>query len=133
MVEKSNKKLKAKGKATTARPRAKSNPKRKASGGSSDQVLMKARSEKIYQLCKTHGSLSQMHNKSNYPCYDKDSKPFGTALGKSSNAKKPYKKYGGKKQMAFRQIMFEAYAKAKKARKPKKCKKCEYDPSSNSE
>jgi hypothetical protein len=33
MAEKQNKKLKAKGKASTARPKAKSNPKRKASGG----------------------------------------------------------------------------------------------------
>jgi hypothetical protein len=33
MVEKHNKKLKAKGKASTARPAAKSNPKRKVSGG----------------------------------------------------------------------------------------------------
>jgi hypothetical protein len=33
MVEKQNKKLKAKGKASTARPKAKSNPKPKASGG----------------------------------------------------------------------------------------------------
>jgi hypothetical protein len=33
MVEKQNKKLKVKGKAATARPEAKCNPKRKASGG----------------------------------------------------------------------------------------------------
>ncbi len=33
MVEKHNEKLKAKGKAATARPKAKSNPKSKASGG----------------------------------------------------------------------------------------------------
>jgi hypothetical protein len=33
MAEKENKKLRAKGKAATARPEAKSNPKRKASGG----------------------------------------------------------------------------------------------------
>jgi hypothetical protein len=33
MVEKHNEKLKAKGKAATARPKAKSNPKHKASGG----------------------------------------------------------------------------------------------------
>jgi hypothetical protein len=36
VVEKQSEKLKAKGKATAAHPDAKSNPKRKASGGSSD-------------------------------------------------------------------------------------------------
>jgi hypothetical protein len=36
MVKKQKKKLKAKGKASTACPDAKSNPKRKASGGSGD-------------------------------------------------------------------------------------------------
>jgi hypothetical protein len=36
MVEKQNEKLKAKSKATAAHPDAKSSPKRKASGGSSD-------------------------------------------------------------------------------------------------
>jgi hypothetical protein len=42
MVEKHNKKLKAKSKASTACPDIKSNPKRKASGGSIDQVPKKA-------------------------------------------------------------------------------------------
>ena len=42
MVEKQNENLKAKGKASTARPEAKSNPKRKASVGSSDRVPKKA-------------------------------------------------------------------------------------------
>jgi hypothetical protein len=41
MVEKHNKKLKAKGKASTARSEAKSNPKRKASGGPTGQVPKK--------------------------------------------------------------------------------------------
>jgi hypothetical protein len=38
MVKKHNKKLKAKGKASTAWSKAKSNPKRKASGGLTGQV-----------------------------------------------------------------------------------------------
>jgi hypothetical protein len=54
MVEKQNKKLKAKGKAATAHPDAKSNPKKKASGGSSDQNPKKACSEKLCQQCKHH-------------------------------------------------------------------------------
>ncbi len=47
MVEKQNEKLKAKGKATASRPDAKSSPKMKASGGSSDRVPKKAGSEKF--------------------------------------------------------------------------------------
>jgi hypothetical protein len=47
MVEKQNEKLKAKGKATPAHPDANSSPKRKASGGSSEQVSKKACSEKF--------------------------------------------------------------------------------------
>ncbi len=61
MVEKHNKKLKAKGKAATARPEAKSNPKQKASGGSTDQVPKKGCSEKFCQHCKAHGSSYQTH------------------------------------------------------------------------
>jgi hypothetical protein len=45
MVEKHNKRLQAKGKATAACPDAKSNPKRKASGGLNDQVPKKACSD----------------------------------------------------------------------------------------
>jgi hypothetical protein len=47
MVEKQNEKLKANGKASTAHPDAKSNPKRKASGGLGDQVPKKGCSEKF--------------------------------------------------------------------------------------
>jgi hypothetical protein len=49
MVEKQNKKLKAKGTAATARPEVKSNPKRKASGGLNGQVPKKSCSEKFCQ------------------------------------------------------------------------------------
>jgi hypothetical protein len=127
--------MKAKGKASTARPDAKSNPTRKASGGSSDQVPKKAHSEKFCQHCKAHGGPYQMHNTSYCRCYDKDGKPLGAAAGKPSKSKKPYKKFGGNKSMAFMQTMFEAYAKAKKASKSKKHKEHKYDSSrsSNSE
>jgi hypothetical protein len=56
-------------------------------------------------------------------CYDSNGKPLETAAGKPPESKKPYKKSGGYKGMAFMQTMFEAYAKSlKKAGKSKKCK-----------
>jgi hypothetical protein len=61
-----------------------------------------------------------MHNTSDCHWYDKDGKPPGTAAGKPYKSKKPYKKFGGNKSMAFMQTMIEAYAKAKKASKSKK-------------
>jgi hypothetical protein len=54
MVEKQNKKLKAKGKASTAWPESKSNPKCNASGGPTGRVTKKGCSEKFGQLCKAH-------------------------------------------------------------------------------
>ncbi len=74
-----------------------------------------------------------MHNTSNCHCYDKDGKPLGITTGMPSDAKKPSKKYGCNKQMAFMQTTFEAYAEAKKASKSKKCKKHEYDSSISSD
>jgi hypothetical protein len=55
MVEKHNKKPKAKSKAGTARSKAKSNLKRKASGSPTGLVPKKGRSEKFCQCCKAHG------------------------------------------------------------------------------
>jgi hypothetical protein len=49
-------------------------------------------------------------------CYDSNGKPLAAAAGKPSESKKPYKKTGGNKGMAFMQSMFEAYVKAR--RKP---------------
>ncbi len=62
VVEKHNKKLKAKGKAGTARPEAKSNPKRKASGGPAGQVPKKGCIEKFCQHCKAHNGPYQTHH-----------------------------------------------------------------------
>jgi hypothetical protein len=59
MVEKQNEKLKVKDKAATARPEAKGNPKRKASGGRTGQVPKKGCSEKFCQCCKAHGGPYQ--------------------------------------------------------------------------
>ncbi len=62
MVEKHNKKLKAKDKAGTARSEAKSIPKRKASGGPTSRVHKKSCRDKFCQLCKPHGGPNQAHN-----------------------------------------------------------------------
>jgi hypothetical protein len=57
-------------------------------------------------------------------------KPLKAAADKPSESKKPFKKSGGNKGMAFMQSMFEAYVKIqKKAGKSKKGKKCDYNSS----
>jgi hypothetical protein len=62
--------------------------------------------------------------------HDSNGEPLKAAAGKPSESKKPYKKSGGNKGMAFMQTMFKAYAKSqKKAGKSKKCKKRDYDSS----
>jgi hypothetical protein len=128
MVEKHNKKLKAKGKATTARSKAKSNPKRKASGGLTGRVPKKGPSDKFCQRCKGHGGPNQIHNTLDCHRYDSNGKPLEVAAGKPSESKKPYEKSGGNKGMAFIEAMFEAYAKSqKKAGKSEKGKKHDYD------
>jgi hypothetical protein len=66
-------------------------------------------------------------------CYDINGKPLDAAAGKPSESKKPYKKTGRDKGIAFMQSMFEAYVKSqKKATKSKKCKKHDYDSSDSS-
>jgi hypothetical protein len=66
-------------------------------------------------------------------CYNSNGKPLEAAAGKPSESKKPYKKSGGNKGMAFMQSMFEAYVRSqKKASKSKKCKKQDYDSSDSS-
>jgi hypothetical protein len=109
MVEKHNEKLKAKGKAGTARSKAKSNPKRKASGGPTGRVPKKSHSEKFCQCCNAHGGPYQTYNTLNCRCYDSNGKLLEAAAGKPSEYKKPYKKSGGNKGMAFMQTMFKAY------------------------
>ncbi len=77
-----------------------------------------------------------MHNTLGCRCYDSNGKALKTAAGKpsESESKKPYKKSGGNKGMAFMQSMFEAYVKSqKKAGKSKKRKKCDYDFSDSSD
>jgi hypothetical protein len=65
--------------------------------------------------------------------YDSNGKPLKAAVVKPTESKKPDKKFGGNKSMAFMQTMFEAYVKAnKKANKSKKRKKCNNDSSDSS-
>jgi len=134
MNERYAEKQKAKGKAQVAKPDGggSPNPKKRSSGGSSIRVPKKARSEKFCQRCKTHGGPHQTHNTNECRKYDKDGKPLGTAPGKSSDAKKPYKKYGGDKQMAYMTAMFESLQKGlKKQKKASKKRKKRYDSSSS--
>jgi hypothetical protein len=123
MVEKHNEKLKAKGKAGTAPSEAKSNPKRKTSGGPTGRVPKKDCSEKYFQHCKARGGPYQTHNTLDCHCYDSNGKPLETAAGKPSESKKPFKKSGGERGMAFMQTMFEAYAKSQKKAGNSKTKK----------
>jgi hypothetical protein len=133
MVEKKGANLKAKGKGSTAPSEAKGNPKRKASGGPTGRVPKKGCSEKFCQHCKAHGGPFTTHNILDCHCYDSNCKPLEAAAGKPSESKKPYKKSGGNKGMAFMQSMFEAHVKSqKKAGKSKKHKKCDYDSSDSS-
>ncbi len=134
MVEKKGANLKAKGKGSTAPSEAKGNPKHKASGGPTGRVPKKGRSEKFCQRCKAHGRPFTTHNILDCHRYDNNGKPLKAAAGKPSEFKKPYKKSGGDKGMAFMQSMFEAYVKSqKKAGKYKKSKKHDYDSSDTSD
>jgi hypothetical protein len=110
MVEKHSQKLKAKGKSSTAQSEAKSNLKRKASGGLTGQVPKKGCSEKFCKRCKAHSGPYQTHNTLDCRCYD--SNGLEAAAGKPSESKKPYRKSGGDKSTAFMQSMFKAFAKS---------------------
>jgi hypothetical protein len=134
MNERYAEKQKAKGKSREAKPDGGGNPspKKRSSGGSSDRVPKKVRSEKFCQHCKTHGNPHQTHNTNDCRKCDKDGKPLGATPGKPSDSKKPHKKFGGNKQMAFMTAMFESIQKGLKKQKKgsKKCKK-RYDSSSS--
>jgi hypothetical protein len=114
MVEKKGTNLKAKGKGSTSPSKPKGNPKRKASGDPTCRVPKKGRSWKFCQRLKAHGGPFTMHNTLDYCCYDSNGKPLEAAAGKPTEAKKPYKKSGGDKGMAFMQSMFKAYVKSQK-------------------
>ncbi len=101
MVEKKGANLKAKGKGSTAPSEAKGNPKRKASWGPTGQVPKKGHSEKFCQPCKARGRPFTTHNTLDCCHYDRNGKPLKAAAGKPSESKKPCKKSGGNKGMAF--------------------------------
>ncbi len=133
MVEKKGANLKAKGKGSTTPSKPKGNPKSKASGGPTGRVPKKGHTEKFCQQCKAHGGPFTTHNTLDCRRYDSNGKPLKAAAGKPSESKKPYKKSGGNKGMAFMQSMFEAYViSQKKAGNSKKCKKRDYDSSDSS-
>jgi hypothetical protein len=129
MVKKKDASLKAKGKVSTAPSKPKGNPKRKASGGPTGRVPKKGHSEKFCQQCKAHGGPFTTHNTLNCRRYDSNGKPLEAAAGNPSESKKPYKKSGGNKGMAFMQSMFKAYVKNINTGKSKKRKKHDYDSS----
>ncbi len=52
------------------------------------------------------------HNTLDCHCYDSNVKPLKAAAGKPTESKKPYKKSGGNKGMAFMKSIFEAYVKS---------------------
>jgi hypothetical protein len=114
MIEKKCADLKAKGKGSTAPSKARGNPNHKASGGPTCRVPKKGCSEKFYQCCKAHGGPFTTHNTLDCHRYDSNGKPLEAAAGKPSESKKPYKKSGGDKGMAFMLSMFEAYVKSQK-------------------
>ncbi len=60
---------------------------------------------------RSFASVARPHNTLDCHRYDSNGKPLEAAAGKLSESKKPYKKSGGNKGMAFMQSMFEAYAK----------------------
>ncbi len=85
------------------------------------------------QQCKAHGGPFTTHNTLHCRCYDSNGKPLEAAASKPTESKKSYKKFGGDKNMAFMQSMFEAYVEIqKKAGKSKKRKKRDYDSSDSS-
>jgi hypothetical protein len=103
MEEKQGANHKVKAKGGTAPAKAKSNPKRKASAGPTGQVPKKGHSEKFCQQCKAHGGPFTTHTTFDCCCYDSNGKPLEAAAGWPAESKKPYKKFGGDKNMAFMQ------------------------------
>jgi hypothetical protein len=94
MVGKQSERLKAKGKASIAYPDAKSNPKRKASGGLGDQVSKKVCSEKFCQRCKVHGVPYQTHNTSNCRCSKSMVSPLGRLQTSTLSPRSPSRSLG---------------------------------------
>jgi hypothetical protein len=134
MVEKKGANLKAKGKGSTSPPEATGDSKRKASGGRLVKSLKRVAVRSFVSVARPTAVPSRPTTPLDCHCYDSNCKPLEAAVGKPSESKKPYKKPGGNKGMAFMQSMFEAYVKSqKRASKSKKRKKCDYDSSDSSD
>ncbi len=130
-MKKQNEKLKGKDEPSnvTVCPATKGKPKRNVSGGLSDQVPKKARSEKFAIVVKPMAAPTR--------CRILVTSFAMTGVVSLLVHSHRYvqvqdKMFGGNKSMALMQTMFEACAKAKNACKSKRCKKCEYDFSSSS-
>jgi hypothetical protein len=120
MVEKHQEKLKAKGKAATARPEAKGNPKCKASRSPTGQVPKTGHSEKFCQCCvptrPTTPWTAVVMTAMISPSRHQQVSPL--------SPRSPTRSLGAIRAWPFMQHMFEAYAKAsKKVGKSKKQKK----------
>jgi hypothetical protein len=134
MVEKKGANLKAKGKGSTAPSKAKGNPKRKASGGPTGWVPKKGCSEMLANGARPMADPSQPTTPWTAVAMTAMVSPSRQQQFKPSESKKPYKKSGGNKGIAFMQSMFEAYVKSqKKAGKSKKRKKRDYNSSYSSD
>jgi hypothetical protein len=94
MVEKQNEKLKAKGKAASAYPEAKSNPMRKASGGLTGQAPKKGHSEKFCQRCKAHVGPYQTHTTLDCRPYDSNGSPLRQQQGSPLSPRSPTRSLG---------------------------------------
>ncbi len=118
---------KATGKDGTALAGAKSNPKKRASTGSSEQVPKKVKSAKFCQHCKSNGGPYTSHNTKECRKYDKDGKAVA-AVGKKPYEKKPYKKDGGRnnKQLAYLTDAIESLVKKGLKKAVKKHRKKRY-------
>jgi hypothetical protein len=135
-----NKKLaesaKARGRDGAALAGAKSNPKKRASTGSTERVPKKVKTVKFCQHCKSNGGPYTSHNTKGCHRYNKDDKAVAAA-GKKPYKKKPYKKDGGgnDKQMAYLTEAIESLVKRglKKAVKKHRKKRSRDDSSSDSD
>ncbi len=115
---------------------AKSNPKKRASTGSTERVPKKVRTTKFCQHCKSNGGPYTSHNTKECRKYDKDGKAVAAA-GKKPYKKKPYKRdgVGNDKQMAYLSKAIESLVKKglKKAVKKHHKKRSPDDSSSDSD
>ncbi len=127
---------KAKGKDGTASAGAKSNPKKRASTGSTERVPKKVKTAKFCNHCKNNGGHYTSQNTKECRKYDKDGKAVA-ATGKKPYEKKSYKKDGGgnDKQMAYLLEAIESLVKKglKKAVKKHRKKRSRDNSSSSSD